>query len=271
MSDHQIRRVLTDTEGDDLIGVTVTDRRPDLHDEGVYWDADTGEPVLLYAPYPGDVARLRNAVLAVEWQEVERGGMGWKNTARTFGMAPRKPLLKREACTPTALMRDQPDVHRVLEEAAAVLVDQLDDYLPGIVAADRDNINQVLPEWRLDEESVWTSGIINKTSSLPYHRDEMNFHAWSAMPVLRRNARGGYLHIPEYDRTIACRDGWSVYFMGKTLIHGNTPIRLRRRDGYRISIVYYALRGMKDCYTYAAELTHARTKRTERESLPGEL
>lgn len=263
-----IQRVLTDDEGDALIGTPVDDRPADLHDEGVYFDADTGEPVLLYAPYPGDVAELRRAVLAIHWQEVQRAGMGWKNSARTFGMAPRKPLIQREACQPTALWREQPDVHAILEDAAHHCVVQLDEALPGIVAKDRENIEQVLPEWRLDDESVWTSGIVNRTSSLPYHRDEMNFHAWSAMPVVRRGTRGGYLHIPEYDRTIACRDGWVVYFMGKTLIHGNTPITVTQPDGYRISIVYYALRGMKDCYTYAAELEHARAKRTQRERVP---
>ena len=36
-------------------------------------------------------------------------------------------------------------------------------------------------------------------------------------------------------------------------------------DGYRYSVVYYALRGMKDCFTYAMELGQARAARTERE------
>lgn len=267
MNDFTISRVLTDSQGDDLIGQPVEDRPADLTEEGVYYDADTGVPILLYAPYPGDLARLRNAVLVIDYATVGRGGMGWKNAARTFGMAPRKPLLQREACQPTALMRDQPDVHRVLEEAAAVCQAQLTDALPEVAAADRANIGQVLPEWRLDEESVWTSGIVNKTSALPYHRDEMNFHAWSAMPVVRRDVAGGRLHIPEYDRTVGCRDGWVVYFMGKTLIHGNTPVRVTRPGGYRISVVYYALRGMKDCYTYARELENARAVRTRREAL----
>lgn len=264
---YEIRRVLTDSQGDDLIGQPVEDRPADLTDPGVYYDADTNQPVLLYAPYSGDLSRLRNAVMAINFQTVGRTGMGWKNAARTFGMAPRKPLQQREACQPTALWREQPSVHRVLEEAAAACQSQLDSYLPEIVEADRSNIGQVLPEWRLDDESVWTSGIVNKTSALPYHRDEMNFHAWSAMPVVRRHCDGGRLHIPEYDRTIGCRDGWVIYFMGKTLIHGNTPVRTTRPDGYRISVVYYALRGMKDCYTYAAELAHAREKRTVREQI----
>ncbi len=38
-----------------------------------------------------------------------------------------------------------------------------------------------------------------------------------------------------------------------------------QEDGYRYSIVYYALRGMKDCFTYAVETKRAQHKRTERE------
>lgn len=260
-----IRRQLTPEEGDDFIGYEVEDRVADLHDEGVYYDEETDEPVLLYAPYTGDVAALRNAVRAVKYATVRRGGLGFQNSARTFGMAPRKVHLRRETCTPTQLTREQPEVHRELEIAAGHLIDQLAEHLPEVVVADRENIEKVLPEWRLDDDSVWTSGIINRTSALPYHRDEMNFYAWSAMPVVRRGVKGGHLHIPEYDRTVACRDGWVVDFMGKTLIHGNTPIRSVEADGYRISIVYYALRGMKDCYTYADELRRGQIKRTARE------
>ena len=36
-------------------------------------------------------------------------------------------------------------------------------------------------------------------------------------------------------------------------------------DGYRYSVVYYALRGMKDCYTHAVETAYGQRKRTERE------
>jgi hypothetical protein len=106
---------------------------------------------------------------------------------------------------------------------------------------------------------------INQTSVLPFHRDAYNFPAWSAMPVLRRGVDGGFLRIPEYGATIACRDGWGVFFAGYDLLHGVTPMRLRRPDGYRYSVVYYALKGMKDCFTAAVEAGYARKRRTERE------
>ena len=59
--------------------------------------------------------------------------------------------------------------------------------------------------------------------------------------------------------------GWAVYFCGYRWVHGVTPMKVVAEDGYRYSIVYYALRGMKDCFTYAVETARGKKKRTERE------
>jgi hypothetical protein len=115
------------------------------------------------------------------------------------------------------------------------------------------------------EGSVWTSGVINKTSTLPYHRDGFNFDVWSSMPVLRRAVAGGFLDFPEYGLVSASRDGTALFFNGYRNVHGVTPLALTEKDGYRFSIVYYSLRGMKDCFTYAVEQKRAQAKRTERE------
>jgi hypothetical protein len=118
----------------------------------------------------------------------------------------------------------------------------------------------------MTEQTLWTSGVINQASALPYHRDRANFDSWSAMPVVRRGMEGGDLHMPEYGITVNCRDGWALWFNGYAHVHGVTPMKLRAKDGYRYSIVFYAKRGMKDCHTYAVEVGEARQKRMEREA-----
>ncbi len=127
------------------------------------------------------------------------------------------------------------------------------------------------PDWRLGDHTAWTSGVVNRTSKLPYHRDRGNFPVWSAMPVVRRGVTGGHLHLPEYGATIACRDGWAVFFGGWQLVHGVTPMRLTAPDGYRYSIVYYSLRAMRDCATTAVETRQAWAKRTARERRQADL
>src|SRR3546814_9621545 len=88
------------------------------------------------------------------------------------------------------------------------------------------------------------------------------------MPVIRRAVSGGHLHIPEYGITVPCRDGYAVAFFGKRLVHGVTPLKKTSPDGYRISVVYYALQGLKDCHTFAEETAYARRRRPAREAAP---
>jgi hypothetical protein len=147
-----------------------------------------------------------------------------------------------------------------------VLGDYLKEQLPEVFENDMKQLEQVLPEWRMTEDALWTSGVINQASALPYHRDGSNFDTWSAMPVVRRGMDGGNLHMPEWDITINCRDGWALWFNGHAHVHGVTPMSPRAKDGYRYSIVFYAKRGMKDCHTYAVEVGEARARRQEREA-----
>jgi hypothetical protein len=264
LPEFEIDRVIERDESDKLIGVTVEESEPNISEAGIYRDRQTGEVVLLYMPHPGDTASLRQAILGTGMSTTLRAG-GMRNASRTFGMAPRSVVLKRESCRPASLSWDNPEAQMILNEAASALAKSLRELLPEIYAEDSQILEQVLPEWRMTEDALWTSGVINQSSQLPYHRDRANFETWSAMPVLRRGMSGGHLSMPEYGITVNCRDGWSLLFNGHRYVHGVTPMKLKSKDGYRYSIVFYALRGMKDCHTYALEVGEARRKRTERE------
>lgn len=260
-----VDRVLTPDEATLLVGSEVEQQPPNVTTATVALDRDTGEPVYAYLPL-GDVSDLRAVVRGIPYSEAMRVSTGLRNRSRVFGWAPRRPVRLLENCNSTSLMRDRPDEHRVLDAWASRLRDLLAQVDPDLVDEGDRQLGEVLPDWRLDEgRSFWTSGIVNRTSQLPYHRDAFNFPTWSAMPVVRRGVEGGHLHLPEYGATIACRDGWGVFFGGWNLVHGVTPMRLTRPDGYRYSVVYYSLKGMKDCATAAVETRRAWAKRTERE------
>lgn len=265
-----VPRVMSADDASDLVGEPVpADLEANVTRAGLYYDAETGEPVLGYAPYPADrqaLATLRRAVLEVPWSATRRASTGIQNVSRTFGTAPRLPVRRRESCRPTSLAVERPDIHIHLEHAATTLSAWLNDLLPDQIEHDRHEVASVLPEWRIGDDTVWTSGVINRTSVLPYHRDGANFKAWSAMPVFRRGTRGGFLSLPEYDLTVACRDTWTLYFPGWSVVHGVTPITKVEDDGYRISVVFYSLQGTKDCHTFAKELARGQRIRTERES-----
>ena len=265
----KVKRVYTKEQLKEINGTVVADVEPKITKEGIYVDEETNVPFLVYMELDRDiVSDLRNAVRNIRYSSsgVTRQNSGIENHSRTFGMAPRKPFQTREACRPTALSYEQPEEHGVLVSVADKLADIMRAVAPDVYDKDVNTTSEVADEWRISENSLWTSGVVNKTSTLPYHYDGNNFDMWSAMPIVRRGTRGGYLHIMDYDAAVDCKDGWVAFFPGYSLLHGVTPIAHVQKDAYRYTVVYYCLRGMKDCFTYAVEQAEARKRRTEREA-----
>ena len=262
----EVKRVIQPKDADEIVGVIVPEATPNVTEAGIYVDADTKEPVLAYMPLPKElVAPLRNAVLKVSMQGVPRGQMGFVSQSRTFGMAPRLPLRRRESCRATSLAVESPKEHKVIADLAGHLAKYMEEMFADIYKHDKEVMAQVEEEWKIGERDLWTSGVINQSAALPFHRDNFNFDVWSAMPVIRNKMDGGCLTLVEYDATVACRDGWVLFFAGYKHVHGVTPMVPKADNGYRYSIVYYALKGMKDCFTAAVETAKAREKRIERE------
>ena len=260
------KRVMSADAATELVGTGVPKKKPNLTEECIVIDADTGEPIMAYLPLDREIVKqVRKAVLGLKsWGTAGRAG-GWDSASRTFGMAPRKPFHGRESCRPTSMATDEPENHAVFVSLAEHLDKMLKEIAPKVWEEDMEVMNRVADEWKMLDGSTWTSGVVNKSAALPYHRDSFNFEVWSGMPVVRRGMRGGYLDLPEYDMTIECKDGWVLFFPGYLIVHGVTPLEPVQKDGYRFSVVYYSLKGMKDCFTYAVETAQGRKKRTERE------
>lgn len=258
-----VTRRITPEEATTLVGEPVDQQTPANKGPAFFYDSDTGQLVAAQLPLQ-NTATLRQQLMGMRFGTVNRAGnYGSKST--TFGYAPRRPVMGREGCNQAGLDKENPDIARELSRIADQCAVAFKDFAPNIVQEDMHTTREVLPEWRIGEQKLWTSGVVNHTAQLPYHRDNFNYPAWSAMPVLRRGTRGGHLHLPEYGITLPCQDGYANFFKGKELVHGVTPITRTRADGYRFSIVFYALQGMKDCFTHAVETEYAQRRRSERE------
>lgn len=232
------------------------------------YDIDTGDLIGLVTRLDRPRrAALRAAVLSIKYgQNVARQGRAMSVRGATFGFAPKKAMARQEGCRSTATTRDRPDVAAVLDDIAGELGRQFRELYPEQAAADETLVKgAVLDDWRMHEDSLWTSGVINQSTVLPYHRDGNNFDTWSAMPTLRFGMDEGRLHIPEYDLVFPCGDGDVTWFFGKGLVHGVTPMVPRRPDAYRYSVVFYSIQGMKNCRTFAEETRNANKARTARE------
>lgn len=260
------RRCCSPEEATKLVGDSAVEREPNIGLPCIVHDAETRLPILAYVQLR-DPGSLRRAVLKIDYGAGLGRQKNYRSRSRTFGYSPRRPVVLRESCNMSALGWENPEVEKVVEGYADQFSDWLDVINPNIRVADTAQLASVLPEWCIGEAKLWTSGVINDTAVLPYHRDGFNFPTWSAMPVVRRGIRGGHLHVPEYDLVVPCGDGSVTLFEGYKYVHGVTPIRrMKKNDGYRVSVVYYALRGMKDCRTAAEEVAYGQQRRTERES-----
>lgn len=259
----EVQRVCTPDEATTLVGDTVPDRAGNMSRNTLAVDKDTGELIAAYLDMRG-MKELRSILPTIPYTGVQRS-RHYASQSKTFGYAPRRPMRLRESCTSTPMTMERPEVQAALDRVADRCADYMEAFAPDIVAADRATLDDVLPEWKLGEGKLWTSGVVNNTAQLPYHRDSFNYPVWSAMPVLRRGTRGGHLHIPEYDMVLPCQDSTVSFFLGQGLVHGVTPITKKTADSYRYSIVYYALRGMKDCFTHAKESAYGQRRRTERQ------
>lgn len=183
-----------------------------------------------------------------------------------FGYLPKKPQARQEGCRMATLGRDDPEGEQLLERLADHLGSEFVQLLPSQALADRDTVTETLMnDWRMGESSLWTSGVINQMNVLPYHRDGNNLNTWSAMPTLRFGMGGGYLHLPEYATVFPCGDGDVTWFFGRQLVHGVTPLIQRKPHAYRYSLVFYALRGMVNCATFAEETAQVGERRSVRE------
>lgn len=237
--------------------------------EFVLIDADSGEPVLIQAKIGSDLRAVRRGLPTVKYEGLTSEGRlsGLRYAHRTFGYRPRLPLRRREACSSCNLAQEAPDLHDAIVGLEPEIQSLFARHAPDAFARHRAIIDDaVLPDWRING-GPYTSGIINATAALTYHRDKNNLPGcWSAMLVVRRHLRGGHLHVPEYDVAASCEDGMLLIFSGETLMHGVTPFRVRP-GGYRYTIVWYAVANMKSCLPLADELAWGAAHRTQREAV----
>lgn len=274
----KVTRRATVEEATSMVGTPVATRlepsfkSPAEGSHVVVVDSDTGETVAFVTRLSRTRrAELRQALLSSDkhMSRQLRAKNSMLGKGASFGYMPPKPMAGREGCAATALLNRAPDVEGTLDRLAVDLAEQFRELNPDQYAADSELLAEhVLDDWRLGEKSLWTSGVINQTTTLPYHRDGNNFNTWSAMPSIRYGMAGGHLHLPEYDLTFPVGDGDVTWFFGKKIVHGVTPMRPRpgkESDAYRYTCVFYALQGMKNCRTYAEETTEAAVRRTARE------
>jgi hypothetical protein len=100
---------------------------------------------------------------------------------------------------------------------------------------------QVPDKWKF--ANLFTSSISNYNISAPMHIDTGNIvGAVNVIICKQQNAKGGDLHIPDYNATIGQVDNSILVYPAWRNMHGVTPIIPMHEGGYRNSLIFYPLK-----------------------------
>lgn len=183
---------------------------------------------------------------------------GIASANKVFGTLEPNKMRQRFGCKSAALDRDEPilrDLLGVIATESFTELKKIDHYR----AENHEKLvtDSIHKDWLL-KEAPFTSGVINYSAALPYHRDSGNIvGSWSAMVCMRKNMLGGHLHLPEYDITLGVPNGSLIWFNGQSVWHGVTPMFAQKKDAYRFTVVFYAKRKVSDCLCVADEQIRA--------------
>tara|TARA_R110000823_G_scaffold30369_2_gene87185 strand:- start:221 stop:988 length:768 start_codon:yes stop_codon:yes gene_type:complete len=102
----------------------------------------------------------------------------------------------------------------------------------------------VSEEWRFAD--IFTSSISNCNIAASIHQDNLNVKpAVNVIITKRLNAKGGNLYLPDYDLTVDSIDNSMLVYPAWRNKHGVTEIVPTHHNGYRNSLVWYALNAFK--------------------------
>lgn len=115
------------------------------------------------------------------------------------------------------------------------------EYMPEQYEKQVELFKNVPEKWRFG--NLFTSSISNYNISAPFHRDTGNIvGAVNVIICKQKNAKGGDLHIPDYNATIGQIDNSVLVYPAWRNVHGVTPIIPTFEGGYRNSLVFYPLK-----------------------------
>lgn len=230
----------------------------------IIYDEDEQQATVVYLQLEDDTDDVVAALLRVAMVEDARTS-GMASKARIFGYQGRSALRGRDFCNSATLAKEDPAAHETIMAYASRVARYYERFSPEVYAEHQRQVNKVLDEWKI-EDSPFTSGIINRDNQLAYHFDAGNItNVWSNMLGFKRGIQGGTLAIPEYDLALEIADNTLTMFDGQGLLHGVTPFTKTRKDAYRFTVVYYALRSLWQCLPLDEEVARARQRRVARE------
>lgn len=243
-----------------LSGKALPNDDPVIDEDTVIIDELTNEVLVIYKDTEKEVNTdgMIEALSRVRFPKDERTN-GLITQSETIGYRPRMMGLSgKKTCAKTTFGNKHKDIEDDLFHVAHIAEGLYSKYAPDRYQNHSTMAQKVRGEYLMPETN-FTSGIINKNNPLKYHLDTGNFkNVFSIMLGLKKDIKGGYLHIPELKVNLKISNGSLTMFDGQRFVHGVTPIIGSKEKSYRFTIVFYSLVQMWSCLETAAEVENAK-------------
>lgn len=218
----------------------------------------------IYQKLPYDTKDIVKALKNIRYDENKRSN-GLITRSRIFGFKPRITM-RSDFCSSTSLSTESPAEHAIICDYAKKIEKMYFETHPDGYKIHKELADSKVKDAYRIGGSVFTSGIVNKNNPLRYHFDAGNFKkVYSCMLVFKKDIRGGYLAMPEYDIGVELTDNSIFMFDGQSIMHGVTPIAYEGNNAHRFSVVYYSLQQIWQCLDVTEELARIRQRKTVRE------
>ena len=171
-----------------------------------------------------------------------------KQYSTIIGSCPPKPHMKRPypAISSVHQVKSAQTFIKAMLLACREAEDLIKEITPEIYAQQEEIINsKVPPQFRFGR--LFTSSISNFNIPAPFHRDAGNLESCVNVIIAKKShAKGGNTTVPDYNATVDSRDNSMLVYPAWRNVHGVTPIRPLRADGYRNSLVFYPLKAFNN-------------------------
>jgi hypothetical protein len=160
-----------------------------------------------------------------------------------LGSCPPKPHMKRPYASISSV--HQVKSAQTFIKAMLMLAKEseqvIKELLPKQYEQQIELFKQIPDKWKFG--NLFTSSISNYNIPAPFHRDTGNVvGAVNVIICKKLNAKGGDLHVPDYNATIGQQDNSMLVYPAWRNVHGVTPIIPTHDGGYRNSLVFYPLK-----------------------------
>jgi len=190
--------------------------------------------------------KQKSAIKEIKEKFAHQKGQEVEQYSTLLGSIPPKPIVRRPYATISKVHSEKKA--QTFIKAMLMLAKESEQLIKKIIPAQYEKqielFNDVPSKWRFG--NLFTSSISNFNISAPFHRDTGNIvGAVNVIICKQKNAKGGDLHVPDYNATIGQVDNSILVYPAWRNVHGVTPIIPTHEGGYRNSLIFYPLKAFK--------------------------